>query len=181
MCNAMAYDPDRHHRRSIRLPRYDYNQAGAYFLTIVAYDRQCAFVDIVDGNMAVNRYGQVVSDGWDDLVNHYPHVALDSFVAMPNHIHGIIVLNDEVWAGLKPAHTKRHPLSEIVRGFKTFSSRRINQIRNTPGLPVWQRNYYEHVIRSEDEMDGIRQYILDNPLKWPKDEENPQNVQKMPS
>ena len=115
------------------------------------------------------------------MASHYPHIEVDAFVVMPNHIHGIIVLNDNVGAGLKPAPTKRHPLSEIVRGFKTFSSSRINQINNTPGLSVWQRNYYEHVIRNEDEMDRIRQYILGNPMKWLEDEENPQNIQKVRS
>ena len=100
---------------------------------------------------------------------------------MPNHIHGIIVLNDNVGADFKPVPTKRHPLSEIVRGFKTFSSRRINQINNTPGLSVWQRNYYEHVIRDEDEMGLIRQYILGNPMKWLEDEENSQNIHKVRS
>jgi REP element-mobilizing transposase RayT len=175
----VTYDPDKHHRRSVRLRDYDYTQAGAYFVTICTYRRVCLFGDMVNGCMQLNDCGQIVTAHWDDLVNHYPHVELDVFVVMPNHVHGIIVLTDNVGAGLKPAPTtttRHHGLPEIVRGFKTFSSRRINYLRKMPGQPVWQRNYYEHVIRSEEELDRIRQYILDNPAKWPEDGENPQNV-----
>ena len=172
----MKYDPKIHHRRSIRLRDYDYAQAGAYFVTICTYRRVCLFGDMVNSCMQLNDYGQIVTAHWDDLVNHYPHVELDVFVVMPNHVHGIIALTDNVGAGLKPAPTKHHGLPEIVRGFKTFSSRRINHLRKTPGQPVCQRNYYEPIIRSEDELDRIRQYILDNPAKWPEDVENPLNI-----
>jgi len=114
------------------------------------------------------------------LPHHYPHVALDAFVIMPNHIHGIIVLADPtvVGAGFKPAPTmvnKRHRLTEIIRAFKTFSSRRINESHGTPGRPVWQRSYYEHVIRNENDLDEVRKYIVNNPLKWDLDKENPEN------
>jgi putative transposase len=99
---------------------------------------------------------------------------------MPNHVHGIVILKDglgiDVGAGFKPAPTNRHALPEIIRAFKTFSSRRINQRRKAPGLPVWQRNYYEHLIRNHDDLDHARQYILDNPAKWLEDGENPQNA-----
>ena len=85
---------------------------------------------------------------------------------------------DNVGAGLKPAPTRRHPLSEIVRAFKTFSSRRINEHRGSPGVPVWQRNYYERVIRNEQELDSVRQYIVDNPAEWAEDAENPRNIRR---
>ncbi|HSE83161.1 MAG TPA: transposase, partial [Thermodesulfobacteriota bacterium] len=104
-------------------------------------------------------------------------IKLDAFVIMPNHVHGIIInVANDVGAGLKPAPTtvaKNHTLFEIVRGFKTFSSRRINETRGTPGSHVWQRNYYEHIIRNEDDLDEIREYIINNPLKWDSDTENP--------
>ena len=115
---------------------------------------------------------------WFDLPNHYAHVRLDAFVIMPNHVHGVIVLT-EVGAGLKPAPTvvaKRHGLPEIVRGFKTFSSRRINELRGTPGTPVWQRNYYEHVIRGEDELNRVREYIDSNPTGWLEDRYHPAGI-----
>jgi len=127
--------------------------------------------------MLLNEFGQIVTKCWYDLTNHYAEITLDAFIVMPNHIHCIIVINNDVGAGFKPAPTdKRHGLSEIVRAFKAFSSRYINQIRNTPGIPVWQRNYYEHVIRTEKELDQIREYIVNNPIQWELDIENPQNT-----
>lgn len=169
------------HRKSLRLPNYDYTQPGSYFVTMVTKHRLCLFGDVLNGEMRPNSYGQIVMQCWNDLGNHYPHVSQDEFVVMPNHIHGILILND-VGAGLKPTPTrpnilqKRHGLPEIVRGFKTFSARRINHLRNIPGVPVWQRNYYEHVIRNERELDGIREYIVNNPTQWELDSENPANV-----
>jgi putative transposase len=110
---------------------------------------------------------------WNELPNHYPCVTCDTFVVMPNHIHGIIVVRDTiVGAGLKPAPT-RHGLPEIIRGFKTFSARRINDLRESPGIPIWQRNYYEHIIRNEEELARIREYTANNPLQWENDRENP--------
>jgi putative transposase len=210
---TMQYDPDLHHRRSIRLKGYDYSQNGAYFVTICAQDRTCLFGEIVDGGMQLNEWGQIVASTWQDLPNHVPHVQLDEFVVMPNHVHGILIITDDaddvgagsyddvvgagscddvvgaglcddvVGAGLEPAPTKpartdtgtrqRHGLPEIVRQFKTFSARRINECRGTPGIPVWQRNYYEHVIRDEEDLRRIRQYIVDNPANWARDEDNP--------
>jgi REP element-mobilizing transposase RayT len=177
----MKYDPEKHHRRSIRLKGYDYSQQGAYFVTICTKNRACLFGEIQQGQMNLNDLGKVVNDTWGNLPNHYAYIELDTFVIMPNHIHGIILLSDilvgAIGAGLKPAPTtatitKRQPLSEIIRALKTFSARRINAYRNTVGSPVWQRNYYEHIIRDEDSLDCIRQYIMDNPKNWQSDREN---------
>ena len=132
--------------------------------------------------MSLSPYGGIVMSCWHDLVNHYAHLELDTFVVMPNHIHGIIVLTHvdrrtDVGAGLKPAPTtarsRSYGLPEIVRAFKTFSSRRINEAKATPGESVWQRNYYERVIRDEAELDRARQYIVGNPVNWSRDAENP--------
>ncbi len=179
----MRYDPGRHHRHSLRLKGYDYAQPGAYFVTICTQDRACLFGTVVDGQMRLNEYGEIVRATWLDLPNHLPHVELDAFVVMPNHVHGIIVINDNpvgagsVGAGSEPAPTtgptRRHGLPEIIRQFKTFSARRINQTRGTPGAPVWQRNYYEHVIRTEESLHRIREYVLSNPMRWTTDRENP--------
>jgi putative transposase len=185
---------DIHHRRSIRLKDYDYAQTGAYFVTVCAWKKEYLFGEIKDGEMMLNEHGEIVAKCWHDLPNHYHHAQLDEFVIMPNHVLGIIMLTAVVgagfkpaltkpalvetrWAGLKPAPTKntpakRHVLPEIIRAFKTFSSRRVNIIRTTSGVPLWQRNYYEHVIRNEPEMHAIREYIHSNPLKWDTDEEN---------
>ena len=151
-------------RRSIRLKGYDYSQAGAYFVTICTQNRECLFGDVVNGEMVLNEFGELVFATWADLPNHNFGIELDAFIAMPNHVHGIINI---VRAGLEPARTgKMQNLSEIIRQFKTFSARRINQLRNTPGLPLWQRNYYEHVVRDEDDLYRIRKYIINNPAKW---------------
>jgi len=175
----MTYDPEKHHRRSIRLKDYDYSQAGAYFLTICTYNRECTLGDVVDGVIVLNDFGKIVESVWSDLPKHYSDVRLDAFIIMPNHVHSIIfIVGANVRAGFKPAPTtnKRHPLSELVRGFKTFSSRCVNEIRGLSGTPVWQRNYYEHIIRNEKDLNEIREYIVNNPTKWEMDEENPRNI-----
>jgi len=160
-------------RRSIRLKDYDYSSAGAYFVTICTWRKQCLFGEILEEKMHLNRLGDLTKSVWQDLPNHYDHVALDEYVVMPNHFHGIVRITR---AGLKPAPTvtRGHGLPEIIRGFKTFSSRGINIIRQTPGIPVWQRNYYERVIRDEEELHRAREYIFNNPLKWDPGEDNPQ-------
>ena len=307
------YDPDIHHRRSIRLKDYDYSRSGLYFITICTKDRLNLFGEIVgagskpalidqsictraglepaptgnnmndnnhkyqsalctnrtraglepaptgnkmndnnhtyqsalctgymgaglepaptgnkmnDNNhtyqsalctnrtraglepaptgndMILNEYGHIVENTWFDLINHISNIKLYEFVIMPNHIHGIIEIvgagskpalvkpdiikslsyNDCNGAGLEPAPTKTNmndrnstgnkiekPIPEILRQFKTFSARRINQLRNTPGVPVWQRNYYEHIIRNEEEYHKISEYIINNPIKWQED------------
>ncbi len=187
----MGYDGDRRRRRSIRLAGYDYTQAGAYFVTICTEGRECLLGEIVDGEMRPGDAGAIALAAWNDLPRHYARVRLDTFVIMPNHVHGIIVLTDDVaadvgtgivgadaaglgvGAGLKPAPTqRRHGLPEVVRAFKTFSARRINELRGTPGVPVWQRNYYEHIIRNAASLERIRTYIETNPERWSLDREN---------
>jgi REP element-mobilizing transposase RayT len=164
----MPYDPELHHRHSLRLQEYDYSRAGFYFITICTQNRECLFGDIEDGYMRLNAQGRIVCEAWYDLPNHYDHVKLDKFVIMPNHFHGVVILNRDatVGAGFKPAPTTRHAVPEIIRGFKTFSSRRINEMRESPGTKVWQRNYHEHIIRTEESYIEISEYIQTNPLKW---------------
>lgn len=197
----MKYDPAKHHRRSIRLQGYDYSQAGAYFITICTWQRECLFGEITDGEMQLNRWGEIVHLHWQNLPKYHHHLELDEFVIMPNHLHGIIVLinnnNNSVGAGLadmsgqKQTTFQQNPpspmvqpqtqpkkLSEIIRGFKTFSARRINQMRRNCGVPVWQRNYYEHIIRNEESLQHIRQYIINNPLTWELDQLHPHNPSK---
>jgi REP element-mobilizing transposase RayT len=167
------FNPDIHHRRSIRLRDYDYSQPGGYFVTVTTYQRTSLFGDIKEQMMLLNRSGTIVQSCWENIAEHYASIDLDAFVIMPNHIHGIIIIKNSVGAGFKPAPTQRYPLSEFIRAFKTFSARHINKIRATPGIPVWQRNYYEHVIRNERELGSIREYIENNVITWESDEENP--------
>jgi len=173
-------------RRSIRLKGYDYSKAGTYFITVCTQNYEHLLGEISDAEMLINAYGNIVQECWYDLPNHYPGLELDIFVVMPNHIHGIIVLADER-AGLKPAPTKfttksaiskPHGLPEIVRAFKTFSARCINRIRGTTGAPFWQRSYYEHIIRNENELNRIREYIFYNPSRWSLDRENHERTGK---
>jgi len=181
----MTYDPARHHRRSIRLPAYDYTQPGAYFVTVVTHQRQCLFGEIVDGQVLVSSYGEAVGEEWLRSTQIRREMQLDAFVVMPNHIHGIVIIGETVGAhGRAPLHRAaphRAPLphraprsiGSFVAGFKSAVTRRINEMRGTPRLPVWQPNYYEHVIRDEEELNRIRQYIIENPARWEDDVENP--------
>jgi len=177
----MKYDRNKHQRRSIRLPGYDYRTPGAYFITICSWQRECLFGEVIDDTMQLSPYGKTVFFNGSILPKRYPNVELDNFIVMPNHVHGIIVLKDSREINytesdkLALKKSKIHPLSEIVRGLKTSSARRINQMRYLTGVSVWQRGYYEHIIRNEESLFAIREYIINNPLSWGKDELYPHN------
>jgi putative transposase len=161
----MKYDPNIHHRRSIRLVGYDYARSGAYFITICTHDRQCIFGDIVDGEMNLNELGNIVRSDWLNLGKHHPNVEIDELVVMPNHLHGIICLDDR-------SDDRAKSISEIMRGFKTFSARKINKLFGQKGTPIWQRNYYERIVRTEEELENTRNYIINNPMNWHTDINN---------
>ena len=200
----MKYYPAKHHRRSIRLKNYDYSQAGYYFVTICCYQRQCLFGDIVNSLMQLNQYGEIVEQTYQWLSQRYPYLILDEWIIMPNHFHGIIVITNTSCRGRSrttptaknvPTLTrndviltdknlpinpelKRKPLGRLIGTFKTVSTKNINLIRNTTGTPVWQRNYYEHIIRNETALNKIREYIINNPLSWEDDQLHPKNPSK---
>jgi REP element-mobilizing transposase RayT len=160
-------------RHSIRLPGYDYSQPGAYFVTICTYHGECLFGEVVNGEMVLNAAGEQVRFTWFDLVNHVPNIELGPFGIMPNHVHGVIEIVGEnnvragsVRAGHGPAPTA---LPEIIRQFKTFSARRVNALRGVAGVPVWHRNYWEHIIRNAESYEKIALYIAQNPLQWESD------------
>lgn len=187
--HKMKYNPDVHHRQSIRLKEYDYAKAGAYFITICVYQRECLFGEISNGKMILNELGQVIKDEWFKSADIRTELLLDEFVVMPNHLHGIIQIVENQDNGathkltLKIGATHRSPLREngpgsktlgaFVGGFKSAATKRIRQIQNLPGQIIWQPNYYEHVIRNEDEWYKIREYIVHNPMQWETDRENP--------
>jgi REP element-mobilizing transposase RayT len=191
-------DPGLHQRRSIRLPGHDYASAGAYFVTICTHQRELLFEDPVLRGVAEAL--------WQRIPRHFPHVQLDAWVVMPNHVHGILVITGDACRGEASPETvsSTHPLAPagtgsagqaptgdasplphrpagpspgslgaIVGNFKSVTARRINRLRRTPGAPVWQRNYYEHVVRDERALNAIRQYIADNPARWAWDTYNP--------
>lgn len=194
MPDNQKYNPEIHHRRSIRLKEYDYSLAGAYFITICTQNRECLFGKIESGKMILTDQGRVILDCWCDLPNHYKNAELGELVIMPNHVHGIIVIGtNNVGAIHESPFTdsflneyeqnvnsrtliksrRKMILSKIIGRFKMVSSKHINENRFTPGIPVWQRNYYEHIIRDEKEMEHIREYIYSNPSNWENDKENP--------
>jgi len=156
----MKYDPNIHHRRSIRLKDYDYSQSGAYFITLVTYNRALLFGEIVDGVMKVNDAGFVAQTECKKLSVRFSGIIIENFVVMPDHMHAIIIL--------EPVDGKTHTLGTIVGSYKSTVARLINGLRHTPGAPVWLRNYYEHIICNENEFTNIWNYIEDNPSRWEK-------------
>lgn len=161
--------PAFYNRKSLRLKHHDYSSPGFYFITVCIADRQCLLGNIIEtelnpARMIKNPYAGIVEHAWFDLVNHVANIQLHEFVVMPNHVHGIIQIQPAMLDAVAAVD-----ISEIIRQFKTFSARRINQLRNTKGRPVWQRNYYEHVIRNEFAHAKITEYINTNPLRWKQD------------
>ena len=179
---ATQYNPEKHHRRSIRLTGYDYKQSGAYFVTIVTHNRICLFGDISDGEMVLSDTGRIAEVSWVGLLSRFPVVSLDFFVVMPNHIHGILIVGaqfiapasvpyNHVGIAQEGAMNRAPTLGEIIRTYKAASTRMIRQTANLEF--AWQRNYYEHVVRNEESLNRIRQYILENTARLAMDRENP--------
>ncbi len=196
------YNPQKHHRRSIRLQGYDYSQEGLYFITICCQDRAHLFGEVVDGEMILNGAGLQAQKCWQDIPNHFPNAVLHEFIIMPNHIHGIIEFvgannyspNNESpnqsrsnptspdnfnvnhremanWVngakGFSPLRSPSKTIGSVVRGFKIGVTKWMRN--NTNVVHVWQRNYYDHIIRNELDYDRISEYIKNNPVLWKKD------------
>jgi putative transposase len=165
--------------RSVRLRGYDYTIGGAYFITICTHNRQPLFGKITDGKMHLNDIGQVAVDEWLKTASLRTNVILDEFIVMPNHFHGVVILKSDCNGTARRATTETFgkPVANstptIVRSYKSAVTKRVNALRHMPGASVWQHNYYEHVIRDENDLNSIREYIRYNPLKWAEDEENP--------
>ena len=176
---VVEYDPQIHHRRSTRLAGYDYSQAGAYFITVCTHNR--------DLLLQVHHVQEVISSSWHTLPVRFPSVTLDEFVTMPNHMHGIIILRGAASGTLtdralgggaadRGAASGAPTLGRVVCAFKSVSAVAANNALDRSGQPFWQRNYYEHVIRDEEELNAVRRYIRENPLKWSDDPDNPANL-----
>ncbi len=178
----MKFDPQKHHRRSIRLPDYDYSQPGVYFITIVTRGRECLFGEIKDGEMRLNDAGRIVWSVWNSLPARYPQITLGAAVVMPNHFHGNVIINETIGAIVgaihesplqSPVQRRRMTLPLVVGYFKMNTAKRIHEILGSQGIPVWQRNYYEHILRDDEEYNRIHLYIEANVDNWATDEENP--------
>ena len=164
-------------RRSLRLKEYDYTRAGAYFVTICTQDKACLFGNIVDGSMCLNAAGHMLASLWNDIPAWFGDVEIDTFVLMPNHLHGIIVSPDVTSEVTKVAPA----LGKVVAAFKSATTVHYISGVKTKAWPVfrrrlWQRNYYEHVVRDEKALDRVRRYIDENPARWAFDDENPEKA-----
>jgi REP element-mobilizing transposase RayT len=186
------YNPHIHHRRSIHLKGYDYSQAGLYFITICCQDRICRFGDVVNDEMVLNEYGNVAFNEWVKLSERFSNFEMDVFQIMPNHMHGIILLtdvgatlavaqingdaqnyddahnDDDIRAGASPAPT----IFDIVGAYKSLVANGcldIYKSKNKTMGKLWQRNYYEHIIRNAQSYQTISEYIINNPVKWADD------------
>ncbi|CCI09301.1 transposase [Microcystis aeruginosa] len=180
----MTFDPEKHHRRSIRLRNYDYSQPGAYFVTICTYQKQSWFGEIKNGQIYLNQLGKIVADEWLKTCKIPPNFKLDEWVIMPNHFHGIVIINDysgddqslgardaplDLGARDAPLQQKPNSLSSCIAGFKSAVTKRINLLRQNTDTPIWQRNYYESILRDEKYLAVVREYIINNPKNWPND------------
>ena len=180
-------------RRSTRIPGYDYAGPGMYFVTICTRVREGILGEVVGQQVLLSPEGRIAAEYWRDIPRHFPGVELDEWIVMPNHVHGIIVIEGRGEAfgevvtrsdgssppNASPLHiprphgTAKGSVGAVVQNYKSVSSRWINRVRGAGGRSVWQRNYYEHVIRGDDDLARIRTYITENPLRWELDEENP--------
>ena len=195
------FDPKKHHRRSIRLQGYDYAQPGAYYVTIVAWQREFLFGEVVNKGMMLNEVGKIIQWEWKELPKRLPFIELGAFMVMPNHFHGILIFHENVGAtrhGLTNAHLGNVSLSNVItdgtdgsplpRGpkpaslgaimaqFKSRVTKRLWKIPSLEGTPIWQRNYWEHIIRNQQDLQNKTEYIEANPLLWDEDDENPLNI-----
>jgi len=210
----MAYNPAIHNRHTIRLQGYDYTQSGAYFITICAYQKECFFGQIRSGKMKLSSLGEIAYYQWLQLPNRFMNIALDAFVVMPNHMHGIIVItemdNNQKSGGeagdigisvgkacivspasplplveiphrqpttnpnkpiesTRPNGTIPGSIGAIIQNYKSLTTRKINMLLRTKNKTIWQRNYYEHIIRDDSDYDRIAEYIQNNPISWEDD------------
>lgn len=168
-------DSQNHHRRSIRLPGYDYNQPGAYFVTICTWQKTILFGDIFDGEMKHTSFGKIALRELERLPQRFSHILLDCFTVMPNHIHMIVMISSNNMSQVSLTEQFGRPVSgsipTIVRSYKSAVTSQIKMRRDSPKSPIWQPNYYEHVIQNETEWGQIRMYIENNPNEWESDSE----------
>ncbi|MDY7394850.1 transposase [Aureibaculum sp. 2210JD6-5] len=179
------YNPHIHNRKSTRLKGYDYSQDGAYFITICCHEHNCLFGEVINGEMVLNAYGKIAYNEWSKTPEIRNNVELDVFVIMPNHLHGIIILNGGRGESNSPdTNIKSHlqnttdksnspqcgtsnTVGAIVRGFKSAVTKQLNELNID--CKIWQRNYYDHIIRNEESYINISNYIINNPEKWEDD------------
>ncbi|MYD09653.1 MAG: hypothetical protein F4X02_06385 [Chloroflexi bacterium] len=166
-------------RRSLRLDGYDYRNTGVYFVTVCTHQKRCVFGKILNDSMIPNECGFVVKEEWKRAEILRSNVELDMFVLMPNHLHGLILLRDEQDDGQRSASDfaatptsstlQAGSLGAIIGQFKSVATKRIRRLNNPPDMPIWQRNYYESIIRTPVIWNRARDYIATNPMRWRED------------
>jgi len=179
----MAYDREKHHRRSIRLRQFDYTSPKAYFVTLCTDDRRFTFGRVTKSEIHLSKIGRIVAEEWLRSPDVRPEIQLDEWIVMPNHLHGIVVITASgsghetlippITRPSRSLYRKPRSSSSFLGGLKATVTRRVNVFRGTPGAPVWQRNFYEHIIRDKRGLKDIRKYIIENPLNWDTDPLNP--------
>ncbi|MBM3151977.1 MAG: transposase [Chloroflexi bacterium] len=180
------FDPKIHHRHSLRLRGYDYSQAGFYFITIVTQGREALFGEVVDGEMRLNRYGEIIQRWWNEIPKHFPNVELGAFVIMPNHLHGIIIIHENrrgtvpvtqggetLQPGGETPPLRKPTLGQVAAYFKYQTTKEINALKGGPVTRIWQRIFYDHIIRNQHDLELTWLYIESNPARWGVDHENP--------
>lgn len=197
----MKFNPDIHHRKSIRLKGYDYSQAGLYFITICCQDRESLFGQIENGEMILNEAGKIAHTEWQNTEKIRENCRIHEFIIMPNHIHGIIEIlfkketrGESQFAPIGKFQSPSQTIGSIIRGYKIATIKKIKdlilennkdiistgELQFAPTAPtaeiiksldfkIWQRNYWEHIIRNENEYNRISNYIINNPQKWDDD------------
>jgi putative transposase len=193
------YNPDIHHRRSIRLQDFDYTQPGMYFLTFCTQDMECLFGEVIENSVILNTFGEIAKEEWLKTPVIRKYVALGEFIIMPNHVHAMLEILDvgatrrvapnahldqtihlvpsdsnlsRATHRVAPTGPAPGSVGAIVGQFKSVVTKQINSMRNTRGISIWQRNYYEHVVRNNESLADICDYIINNPQRWVLDKEN---------
>ena len=160
---------------SSRLKDWDYSSNGAYYVTICTKNRECVLSKIIDARIQLSSIGKIVKKYWMEIAKYFETTILDEFVILPDHIHGIIIINNERCRdGVTPSlHYRQRPtLGQIVGYFKYQSTKSINEFHNMIGVPFWQPRFYESIIRNEKQLNMIREYITNNPINWKLDKNN---------
>ncbi|RYX80907.1 transposase [bacterium] len=179
----MSYNPDSHHRRSIRLRSYDYSWPGTYFVTIIVSGRECLFGDVEDEDVRLNEAGRMIEQSWLDLPHRFPFCEVGEWIVMPNHFHGILILHtdltDKISTESRAGGTSENSLGRVVQAFKSLTTTTYAKGVHERSWPpferrLWLRNYWDRIIRNDKEWQQANNYIFNNPAQWATDKQHPE-------
>ena len=171
--------------KSVRLPHYDYGTSGAYFLTLCTHDKECLFGTVSDGIMHLSECGRIIEREWPRSAEIRKELEIGDLVIMPNHLHGIVLIHELSRAHCRAAlpevyhrgsrDRESRSISSFVAGFKSYTTKLVNELRKTPGARLWQPNFFEHIIRNDAQFSRACDYIRNNPMRWELDKYHPNN------